>query len=89
MITDSRKHIYEYFAKHLAPMIRLGADVEDIQSLANLMGSQYVCVVKKYEDSIRVSANLKSNGIIFFLAETKEGKKDYDFKEPSYLWRKP
>jgi len=87
MITDSRKYIHEYFVKHLAPMIRLGAKVEDIQSLANIMGIQYTCVVKQYSDSIRVSANLKSNGIIFFMAETKEGKEDYDFKEPSYNWR--
>jgi hypothetical protein len=35
-----------------------------------------------------VSAHMKSNGIIFFMAETKNGKEDAVFKDPSYDWRR-
>lgn len=86
-VNANRKEVYDYFKTNLAPLIRKGASVDEVQKNANQIGLKYVSVVKEYEDSIRVSMNLKSNGIIYFMAETKEGGKDYNFKEPSFGWR--
>jgi hypothetical protein len=85
MIDAVRNEVWNYFKNDLAPLIRKGVNIEETAN--KLLGGKYVCVVKKYGDSTRVSANLKSNGIIYFMAETLEGKQDYQFKEPSYNWR--
>lgn len=89
IINESRKEVWEYFSKHIAPLIRIGVSETDVEcSLKNTFNGKYKYIVRKYKDTIRVSANLKSNGVIFYMAETKEGKEDKEFIEPSYGWRK-
>jgi hypothetical protein len=89
IVDESRKEVWEYFCKHIAPLIRIGVSEQDVEcSLKNTFNGKYKYIVRKYKDTVRVSANLKSNGIIFYMAETKEGKDDHKFLEPSYDWRK-
>jgi len=89
MIDAIRQEIWDYFRTELAPMIRKGASVVDIEKkIHNAFNPKFTCVVKAYGDSIRVSVNLKSNGIIYFVAETVEEKVDYQFSVPSYNLRK-
>jgi len=88
MLDKVRDDIYEYFKKELAPKIREGVGIVGIEKMAmGAFNSKYMIVAKQYKNSIRVSFNLKSNGIIYFLAETKLGEDDFPFLEPSYLWR--
>ena len=88
MIDKIRQEIWDYFRSDLAPMIRKGANVETIENkIQNAFTTKYSYVVKAYGDTIRLSVNLKSNGIIYFVAETLEGKEDYKFDIPSYNWR--
>lgn len=88
MIDKIRQEVWDYFRSELAPMIRKGASVEAIENkIQNAFITKFTCIVKAYGDSIRVSVNLKSNGIIYFVAETIEGKVDYEFSQPSYNWR--
>jgi len=89
LIDESRTEVWEYFCKHVAPLIRIGVSEQDVEcSLKNTFNGKYKYIVRKYKDTVRVSANLMSNGIIFYMAETKEGKDDHKFLEPSYDWRK-
>lgn len=88
MIDKIRDEVYEYFKKDLAPLIRNGIDASKIEKKAqDAFSRKYEIKAKKYKGSIRVSFNLKSNGIVYFLAETKIGEQDYQFSQPSYLWR--
>ncbi len=86
-IETNREEIWNFFKTKLSPLIQSGASVEEVAKKAKEIGSKYVSVVKAYGDTIRVSMNLKSNGIIYFMADTKVGKIDYKFNEPSYTWR--
>jgi hypothetical protein len=89
IIDTSREELWRYFSKHIAPLIKSGHSESDIEcSLKNTFGGKYKYIVRKYNDTIRVSAYTLGNGIIFFMAETKDGKDDYKFGEPSYEWRK-
>ena len=89
VIDESRKEVWEYFCKNISPLIKIGVSESDVESsLKNNFGGKYKYIVRKYKDTIRVSAHMKSNGIIFFMADTKNGSEDYAFKEPSYDWRK-
>ncbi len=85
MIETARAEVWSFFKKEIAPLIREGKDIE--AKTKNAFSPKYVCTVRKYGDTTRVSMNLKGNGIIYFMAETLNGKADYSFKEPSYLWR--
>jgi hypothetical protein len=89
MIDESRNEVWNYFCKHIAPLIRIGVSEQDIEcSLKNNFNGKYKYIVRKYKDTIRVSAHLKSNGIMFYMAESKQGTEDHVFQDPSYEWRK-
>lgn len=89
IVNDSRKELHTYFCKHIAPLIRIGVSESDVESsLKNNFNGKYMYIVRKYKDTVRVSAHMKSNGIIFFMAETKDGREDAVFKDPSYEWRR-
>lgn len=86
-IDENREEVWNFFKSTIAPKIRNGASLQEVEQTAKQLGSKYVSVVKTYDNTIRVSMNKKSNGIIYFMAETREGKEDYRFREPSYGWR--
>ena len=86
-IETNREEIWNFFKIKLSPLIQSGASVEEVAKVAKELDLKYYIVVKAYDDTIRVSMNLKSNGIIYFMADTKMGKTDYRFNEPSYIWR--
>lgn len=85
MINAARAEVWSFFKNELAPLIREGKDIEN--KAKNALSPKYVCTVRKYGDTTRVSMNLKGNGIIYFMAETIKGKDDFIFREPSYQWR--
>ncbi len=88
VIDESRAEIWKYFSQSIAPLIRIGVSETEVEcSLKNNFGGKYRYIVRKYGHTIRVSANLKSNGMMFFMAETKSGAEDYQFQHPSYEWR--
>ena len=88
MIDKIRAEVYDYFKRDLAPLIRNGIEPFKIEKKAqDAFSRKYEIKAKKYKESIRVSFNLKSNGIIYFVAETNSGEADFPFLEPSYLWR--
>jgi hypothetical protein len=83
------KPVYEYFAKNIAPLIRMGVSQMDVEcSLKNNFEGRYKYFLRKHEDTIRVSACDQKSGEIIHLAETKSGKVDFKFESPSYEWRK-
>lgn len=88
MIENTRKEVWTTFRNEIAPLIRKGESIKAIsEKLKTHIDNRYACIVRKYDDTVRVSVNVKSNGIIYFMAETVEGKKDVAFREPSYGWR--
>ena len=88
VVDESRVEVWKYFAESIAPLIRIGVSESEVEcSLRNNFGGKYKYIVRKYNNTIRVSANMKSNGIMFFMAETKTGYEDHKFQHPSYDWR--
>jgi hypothetical protein len=88
-----RDELYKYFDEELAPLIRTKDTTDELAKTMVVkmnakFGVKYKYFAKRYENTIRISANYVPLGIIFFMAATQEGKKDQKFIDPCYWGKK-
>jgi len=46
---------------------------------------KYSYVARQYKDTIRISATYKPLGIVFFMAQSKNGSEHHQFVDPCYF----
>jgi hypothetical protein len=91
-LDDITKELYEFFDAEIAPMIKTQKHepalfVEISNKYIAKFGDKYDYIVRPYKDTIRISATYRPLGIVFFMAQTKEGSLKYPFCDPCY-WGK-
>lgn len=87
-----KDEIYNYFDEEIAPIIKQQEHNDAllkalVQKFNGKFGVKYSYIARKYDDTIRISVNYRPLGIVFFLAQTKEGKERAQFVDPCY-WGK-
>lgn len=88
-LEEMRNEIYSFFDSDIAPIIKTQQHTEAflkaiLQKFNGKFGVKYGYIAKKYNDTIRISVNYKPLGIVFFLAQSSEGKEHYKFHDPCY-----
>lgn len=89
-INALRDELYEFFDKEVSPIIK--KDNHDDAMAKQLVtkfnakfSTKYKFIGKRYGQTIRISANFAPLGIIFFMADSKEGFDHYKFADPCYI----
>ena len=82
-LEELRASVYAYFDTTLKPLIMAEEDdiVKKCSELANNQKFKIKLkwIVKKYENTVRISAFSLGYGYRFFMIATPEGKEEYDF----------
>lgn len=91
-LEEMKNEIYDYFDAEIVPMIKTQEHNEAfLKALVNKFngkfGVKYTYIARKYDDTVRVSINYRPLGIVFFVAQTKDGKERAKFVDPCY-WGK-
>lgn len=88
-IDSDREELHGYFKQEILPLIKQKEHTQEFKKsidtlISNKFGIKYKIIVRFYDDTVRVSAHKKSNGIIYFMAATSENKADYDFSNEGW-----
>ena len=84
-ITAMRKELVDFFKESIKHKIENEEHNEKltneiIDKFERKFGNKYTYIIRQYKDTIRISARYLQAGIVYFLAATKLGKPNYDFK---------